>query len=54
MPFITSKVSAATTSACLPMMDALSTASAPREVISWVPLIKARPSFASREIGVRL
>lgn len=54
VPFKTSNVRAATTSACLAIIDALSTASAPRDVISCVPLISARPSLACNWIGVRL
>ena len=54
VPLSTSNVKEATTSACLAMIPALSTASAPMEVINWVPLIKAKPSLAPKWIGVKL
>uniref|UniRef100_A0A0E9QN58 Uncharacterized protein n=1 Tax=Anguilla anguilla TaxID=7936 RepID=A0A0E9QN58_ANGAN len=50
-PFSTSRVSAAMMSACLAMARALSTASAPRDVIIWVPFIRARPSLGLSDIG---
>lgn len=43
VPFNTSRVRAAMMSACRAIAWARSTASAPREVIIWVPLIRARP-----------
>lgn len=43
VPFSTSRVRAAMISACWAIDWARSTASAPKEVIIWVPLIKARP-----------
>jgi len=54
VPFNASNVSEATMSACLAIVAALSTASAPMDVISWVPLMRANPSFASRQIGLNL
>jgi hypothetical protein len=51
VPFKTSKVRAAMTSACFAMMLDLSAASAPRAVMSWVPLIKAMPSLAFKSRG---
>lgn len=43
VPFKTSSVRAAIISACMAIAWALSTASAPREVIIWVPLMRAKP-----------
>ena len=54
VPLRTSRVKAATTSACLAIIPARSTASAPIDVINWVPLIKAKPSLAPNVIGVKL
>lgn len=50
-PDITSKVNAAIMSADLDKFSALIKASDPIDVMNYVPLIKANPSFAFKTIG---
>lgn len=54
VPFSTSSVRAAMMSAWRAMAWALSTASAPREVIIWVPLIRARPCSGDTRLEVHM